>query len=170
MGNFLRHTRFLRDKKGFSIAELVIVMGLVGIITAIALAYNNTSNQTISLYTEQAKIAGILTRAKTLTLQRRSEGGDAAPCAYGVRFSASSYAIYAVSLLPDGTCNPVESGSDVENFTLSPGIAIQDSPERVVFEAPYLTAPLNGVITLEVSGSDLEVEIEVDAGGGITTR
>lgn len=165
----------MKKRSGFTVAEMVIVLGIASVIIAIALAYSSTTNRSIGLYTEQAKLAGVLSRAKSLALQRYSQGGDNPLCGTGVRFdSRTSYSLFLLGANPDGSCN-FESLSNmqvIDTFLLEEGVEFENMYGEVAFEPPYLKVYGAGTYVLEVSGSvpRMTADVTVNVGGGISTR
>src|SRR3989338_2210710 len=74
-----------RLRRAFSLVEVVVVIGITAILMAMSLGYNRNSERQIIIFSEQAKVAGIFERAKTLALTRYKKG-DTDFCGIGVYF------------------------------------------------------------------------------------
>lgn len=171
--------RKLSRKNGFSLVEMLIVVGIVIFLTGMVVAYSSSTGRKMMLYAEQAKVAGVLNRAKSLALQKYSVSGGASVCAFGVEFSLSgAYKIFQVAKESSGTCDVTKNYTDLDSFTLLSGVQFTSLPQgsdpalnnRIVFKAPYLTVYNAGNITLR-SGDfspPREVKIDVTSAGGIS--
>lgn len=72
--------------KGFTTIELLVVIATLSLLSSILILYSRTSEKQLILFKEQARIIGILYRAKSLSIA--TFGQMNAPCAYGVHFTA----------------------------------------------------------------------------------
>jgi len=167
----------MNRNEGFTLVETLVVIGILMILTTTLIAYTRSSGKQITLYTEQAKLIGVLNRAKSLALQRNMAE---TVCAYGVRFTGSdTYEIVEVpnvqvSGQPYTTCDETQAVSHGETFTMSAPIVISNSPGQITFEGPYIKV-LEGVektVELEVNGSSplLKAEVIVSIMGGVSTK
>jgi Tfp pilus assembly major pilin PilA len=162
---------------GFTLIEIVVVVGIVMVLSGMTLAYTRTNERQIALFTDQAKVVGALGRAKALTLQRYKQDPDASTCGYGAYFEAPDSGVHAVSIFADNDCDNNYNSSADEVFgsalPLDPRIMFTALPDEgvIVFRAPYLeVAPADGaVFILGVRGGSDFVGIEVTSGGAIST-
>lgn len=165
--------------EGFSLIETLVAMGIVVILSGIVLAYNHSSDQRIVLFTEQAKVAGVLNRAKALALERY-KGNNVSYCAFGVVFEASgSYSIVAVPAPASAAVPCIAGGSlpassdAIDSYTLDNRVSFTSLPPTggIFFEAPYLNTIQSGTIVLEVKNASpaAEASVEVTSGGSITS-
>ncbi len=72
------------SEKGFTLIEILVVVGIMSLLTGVLILYSRTGERQILLFREQAKIINVVLRAKNLALNTYIEQGS--PCAYGVHF------------------------------------------------------------------------------------
>jgi len=156
---------------GFSLIETLVTLTIVVIILGITLAYNRSSGEKIVLYTEQAKVIGVLNRAKGFALEKYKKNSILF-CAFGAQFYANgSYNLVGVETPNMGLC---ASGTviPIEEYFLDTRIKFTSFPpsNMVLFKAPYLETLNSGKITLEVVGSSsiAPAIIVVGIGGDIS--
>jgi len=166
----------LSGVEGFSLIEMLVSLGIVMILSGMVLAYNQSSIQKTVLFTEQAKVIGVLNRAKAFALERY-KGNSSSYCAFGVKFGpGTTYSILGVRTPSSGSCitGSVLSSSDtIESYALDRRVAFISLPPQgaIFFEAPYLSAVNSGTIVLELVNVSpvIQSSIEVTSGGGISS-
>lgn len=86
-------------RNGFTLLEMIIVVGITALLMGYILTYTSTSRNQIALHTEEARIAQTVARAKALSVATYNRPD--VPCGYGVRFlygetetDADSYSIF----------------------------------------------------------------------------
>lgn len=183
MLQFIIMRKIKNRRGGFSLAEMVVVIAIMGILTGILLVYNRSTEKYMMLYTERSKVIGVLNRAKTLALQKYKEEGIGGPrdyteeeiCAYGVRFiSDSEYELFYVKKkIEDVDCNIASSQSVKESIKLDSRIKFNTGTtmKYVAFEAPYLNVTTDGGqdIELQVPGSIPLMKAIINISGGSIT-
>lgn len=167
-----------RNEKGFTIVEMVVVIAIMGLISGIMVAYNRTSDEKIALFSDEAKVVGVLQRAKAFALEKR---GNA--CAFGVHFEEPATMIIFQDLPPveDPRCveenfnEQYDTGEAVEEISLDQRIGFTSLPgggssHDVVFIPPYLETSGAGTVEIGILGEATGSAgscIEIGTGGQI---
>ena len=171
----------LRD--GFTIVEMLIVISVMMIISAMLLGSARSNQTQIVLYTSQATVVGVLNKAKSLALAKWDPNKNPAlsACGFGVHFDVRNnlFILYQDSPTVSVACDNMGhdygyvSGEDkeIQIITLDSRIEFAGSPADIVFIAPYLKTNLNTkeTITLKVKDGIQTARAEVTPGGGITS-
>jgi len=133
---------FRRNKRGFTLFEIVIVMGIMAVLSSMMLGYSQRNSKQILLATTQAKLASIFARAKFLSIQSFFYVGDQSDdviCGHGVYVDVDDESVVIFQdLIPAGSL----CSDDPEEYTY-------DSGDRI------LTGELN---QLHLSGKEVEVK------------
>lgn len=74
------------NSSGFTILELLVVVGLSMFLMGTTIAYNRSLERHLILFQEQARVVGVIQKAKSLTLGAYGVVGQVI-CGYGVAFS-----------------------------------------------------------------------------------
>lgn len=77
------------NQKGFTIIELLVVLGIMAMLSSVAILYSRTGEQQIFLFKEQAKVVSAILRAKSLAIQTFAQTfaeTKVGVCGYGVHF------------------------------------------------------------------------------------
>ena len=117
----------IKNNSGFTLIEVVAVIGVLAVTSAILIANNRLNELQISLNTNIAGITSVINRAKSLTLQ--GAGADKNICGYGVNFAQGlnndpdTYTIYSYTDCVNWTKGEALSGQGGIN-TLSAGLRI----------------------------------------------
>lgn len=86
-------------KKGFTIVELLIIIGITVILLSTGFSfYNRASERQLILFREQNKLVSVLDKAKYLAISTFSQ--NQAPCGFGVHLDASNNTIIIFKELP----------------------------------------------------------------------
>lgn len=155
--------------RGFTLVEIAIVISITAILSAILLGYNRSSERQIFLYTDQAKVASFLNRAKAFALERRLTGPEEV-CAFGVHFTAPRQMTLFKDLCPANF--QYDNDEALETLLLDNRIEFVSFPTSTVFEPPYLTTRNYGNIIIRIVGttaSESQATILVGPGGEIST-
>lgn len=163
----------LKTKSGFTLVEMAVAAGIMIIASSIVIVFSQSGGNRLVLTTEQAKIAGALNRAKSLSLQRY-KSGEASICGFGFKFNdpIGTYAIFPVAR-SEFTNNCEEFQDNFEEFTLNRNVIFSSAPsgEYIIFESPYLTVKNPMVIQINLRDNEKETAgVEVTSGGTITLQ
>jgi prepilin-type N-terminal cleavage/methylation domain-containing protein len=168
--------RYFFSRLGFSLIEVIVVISITLFFMSMTIAYNRTSGSQTILFSEQAKVAGVLNRARSIVLSRRSL--DGAVCGVGVLFD-NSVSPNALALFSDVSCDGLTNDDDVlDTIVVNPSVKIL-SPvamgnNYVLFKTPYSDPALAGglsfplIIELQSIDRPGKVFVEVSLGGGVT--
>jgi len=138
---------------GFTLIEVLIVIAISAMLSAIVIGYSSTSRNEISVSVEAAKISQTIFQAKTLAIATYVNSSSS--CGYGVSFDYDSgtYSIFAyapsgISQCPDditlaardiSSDKRVPYSSSTWNMPVAKGVILQDQPdsvELVLFNPP----------------------------------
>ena len=164
--------------KGFTLIEMIVVIGISMILTAVLVVYSRSGERQIVLYTDQSRVVGILNRVKSLTLQTYKTEKNT--CAFGVHFEAPHKFIIFQDISASGDCDgsdnnlEYDDGPDekIEEFSLDNRlrfIGLTDGVHDIIFVPPYLEVIMPVIITIEIDDdSGLQAQIEIGPGGQVT--
>jgi len=165
---------------GFTLVETMVVIAITAILTSMSIGYTRTNEKRIVLYAEQAKIVGMLGRAKALALQgyNRTAGNRLGVC-YGVHFdflppTPETVSIYRADVAETGECGAYEESARIDTQTIDPRIEIVDvAVNDIAFKAPYVEVFQKGVslteslrVHLKIRSDMLSPVLRVEIGGG----
>lgn len=82
------------DNKGFTLIEILIVLGIMALLTTMAVIYTQAGQNQIALSIEESKVAQLILEARELSIATYSTNSRA--CAYGVYFDypSSTYSLF----------------------------------------------------------------------------
>jgi len=133
-------------RNGFTIVEILVVLGIVTILSGVALTANRTSKSQLALFKTEALLIGSINRAKALSQQRLDVQNI---CAFGIHFSSSGFLVFG-----DKIVNP---GTDIQCRNLDgvyTGNAIYDEGYDYIVDNPIVLD--SGVsFNLEIQGKDV---------------
>jgi len=170
-----------QNSRGFTLIELVVILGITTLLTAVLITYSRTGEKQIRLFRDQASAVNAILRAKSLAIQTQLNnpptGGKI--CGYGVHFEETRYIIFR-DLVTGMNCaisDQIYSGPDeifetkelaegnyFKDLVLSDILFIPPDP-RTVLNPPTLEAKL----TLGAREENLSVEILVNNFGQVST-
>lgn len=171
-----RLKRFL-SLTGFTLIEMLVILGVLSLLTTTLIFYSRTGERQILLFKEQARVFGLMTRAKSLALG--TYGDPEVPCGYGIHFDAPRTMIVFKDLASDCDASAHEYTGTIERIeeiTLDSRVYFDDlrvsdilfvPPDPKIFIVP--DAPLAS-ITIKTAGGESEATIELTAAGQISTR
>lgn len=150
----------------------MVVLGILGTLTAMAASFGAGSKERIVLISEQAKVAAILERAKALALQGYERDPAVPDVCYGVHFNKVDNAITTFKKGGcGGACDPT-GGQVILNQVLDRRLKFHGaSRENICFVPPYLKVIGAGNVVI-YAGNDASgaKEVVVGATGSITAK
>ena len=155
---------FNKSSGGFTLVELLIVVAISAMLSALAITYSSIGRNEVALSIDESKISQFIVQAKGLAIATYTSG--VGTCGYGVAIDPASqtYSIFAYH--PNGAppCPPVSSissiatGTEEQPYTsgtwrvpVSTGVRLQGPNDFVIlFYPPDPTVLLsNDGVTLE---------------------
>ncbi|MEK7555319.1 MAG: prepilin-type N-terminal cleavage/methylation domain-containing protein [Patescibacteria group bacterium] len=106
--------------KGFTLTEIIIVIGIITVLSLMAIVYSHTGERQITLFQEQMKVLNALSRAKSLSINTFNQPD--VPCGFGVHFDESdnSFRIFKEQASKQDCSNMDLKYTDaLENFDVS---------------------------------------------------
>ena len=173
-----RTPRKKRNRAGFSVIEMLIVVSIMGILAGTLLGFNRSSQKSVALATEQSRLMGILGRARSLALQRYTAGSNSYTCGIRVKLSGGTVSLVAVVRPKDSVVKECDNLSSavlteraIESSTLEEGITVASSTQ-IYFSSPYLKTDLSAplIIKLTAPGTTRTSQIEITPGGTIMPK
>lgn len=79
-------------RRGFSIIEMMVVLGILVLLTSLLVLYNRSGERQLLVLREKARLVGTLLRAKSLAINTFVE--DEPACGYGVHIDPPRYFIF----------------------------------------------------------------------------
>lgn len=166
-------------RNGFTLIETLIVAGIALFLSGILLTYNRSTDSQVVLAAEQARVAGVLFRAKSFALQRSIREGSVMPCGFGILFESPRTITLFQDLPPAGSdCSAsnatYDAGEEVEELILNPRVEMHSfngaplTRTSVFFRSPYLETNGAGTIAIRLGGTTEERTVVVSEGGGIS--
>jgi len=143
--------------RGFTLVEILVVVAVSAIVLGSFISYNSASRAQIALSVEQAKIAQLILRAKSLAISSYSSNpsgrcGYGFSVDYGVNYAGRSYSLNRYDVSDNTVCDAIytgQSGYDfnnlilvqLEKYSLDSNLKFQasgesDELEDVIFIAP----------------------------------
>jgi prepilin-type N-terminal cleavage/methylation domain-containing protein len=140
----------MRNRNGFTLVEILVVLGISALLSGMAIAYSNVSRNATALTVEEAKISQFILRAKSLAIATYGgtfTSGSPVFCGYGVTFNLGAtpqtYSIFAYSPVTAPTACP--TGSSISSIS---------SAQEIQYSSGSWHVPLtNGVRLLSQADS-----------------
>ncbi len=156
----------LKAASGFTLVELLVTVGVTALLASYMVLYGSVSRQQVALSIETAKLAQVISRAKSLSISTFS-GGPASLCGYGVHFDYGSqqYSLGNYELEPD--CYSVYRGevpglgaySPLETYNMTPEVSIRNASSNSMTDVifippdPKVVTNIEGVVSSRAAGA-----------------
>ena len=178
----------LHDRRAFTLIELLVTISITALLASYMILYGSASRQQITLSIEAAKLAQVVSRAKSLSTSGFSQVSP--PCGYGVEvdYVAQKYFLLTYQILPD--CKSVYSGGAItlgastvlQNYSLASQVQLANSAgdalTDVIFVPPdprvvtnisgALSTSTSGAFYLKTADGTVTKTVKVNAGGQIS--
>lgn len=120
-------------RRGFTLIELLVVVVITTALSSFLILYNHTSRQQIALSVDEAKLAQVIFRAKSLALSSYREPSSDI-CGYGVHidYGAGKYALFSYTKQAGVECEDITS----IDFALEQQMSLFSLNKELVFLSP----------------------------------
>ena len=174
--------KILKNEKGFTILEMLVVISIMALLSALLILYSRTGENQVILFREQSRLITALNRAKSLSVQLYN--APETPCAFGVHFSQNSFLIFR-DLAPDclNASHTYNDPSEIfENYQLSPKVRFRSldpllTLSDIVFIPPDPKTIIDddsnkseATVILETLDGNASVNVKVNNAGQITNQ
>ncbi|MDO9231357.1 MAG: prepilin-type N-terminal cleavage/methylation domain-containing protein [bacterium] len=155
-------------KKGFTLLELMVIIGIIGIMTGVGLVSLSPAKKHYALKSAQDEVTAAIKLAQSYALQGKMPSSGDIACAYGFYLvNDSTYQIfYYKKNTTDGSCGTTEN--KVEENTLKNAVTAHSPQSRVYFMIPSGQMNLNYSVYFDYAGVNTTSNVIVDSGGLVT--
>lgn len=129
--------RAFKTRNGTSLIEVMVAIGITALLGSMVISYSSGGRKQIILYTETAKLAQIVLKAKAQSVLLYYNP-DQPICGYGVKINADGgfYALYRHVLGAGENCDSIDGISDenykeLERFDLPSGVSFEKKSELI---------------------------------------
>jgi len=138
------------NQSAFTLAEVLVVIFIVGIIGVITLANYQAGSRKSDLATEAQKMASIFKRAQNMALTGYKRSGSLTDYGYGIYIATPLTATYKLFIDQGTTAYRWDTGSSdesIQDFSLASNIEIVSADcTDLVFKRPYGEVYCDGVL------------------------
>lgn len=176
--------RSLQRVAGFTLTELIVVVGVMTLLLAVGVGYTQRGGKQIVLFRDHAQLTQQILRARSFATQKLRPEQETV-CGYGLSIlSPNEYALFKD--LPQGGACPgngvmADNGEMIERFELDPAVSIFEyNHEQFVFSprdgfvyfgmTRALPSQDPAYITLEMDGTGQRLTINVNYIGQVYTE
>jgi prepilin-type N-terminal cleavage/methylation domain-containing protein len=174
-----------KNKSGFTLVEMLIVVGIMALLSAMTLVSNRSSADQLRLFKDEATVVGVLNRAKALAAEKFNDNPDS--CAFGVHFESNSrnFTLFQdLNTTASDFCKEFggqfnsnflyDAGESIQAFSLEPGLVFDiGSAVDVLFVPPELTVTSTASLPFDIvirDGSGAAKTIVVNETGQINAE
>src|SRR5206468_841965 len=99
---------------GFTILEILVVIGITLMISALAITYKSQSQRQVSLYVETQRVVELILRAKSLAVSTYKDPNTVSDptlvaCGYGIdiNYASNTYSLFSYKIPTGGNCSAI---------------------------------------------------------------
>jgi len=115
----------IRDQCGYTLIELIVVVGIVMLLLGVGVGYTQKGGKQIVLFRDHAKLTQEILRARSFATQKLRPGQQTI-CGYGISIDVGNSQYTLFKDLPGGGGCPgngaIDNGEVVETFTLDKAV------------------------------------------------
>lgn len=115
----------LRTRPGFTITEVMVVIGVLMLLLSVGVGYTQKGGKQITLFREHAQLTQQILRVRSFATQKLRPENETI-CGYGISIiDSNQYAVFKD--LPSGGCpgnGIMDEGEELESFTLDKAVDI----------------------------------------------
>jgi len=140
---------------GFTLIEMLVVIGVIGVLTAILIGYSRQSSRNLALTSSQAKALSLFSRAKFLSIETFFDQLDNPPddlriCAYGVHVDQETGEIFIFQdRVEEDPIDEDECSSSNNVFDSDDDVALSSELDYMKLDDRILEIRENPATTLE---------------------
>lgn len=127
------------NEKGFTLIELIVVIGILSVLSASLITYSRDGEKQIIFFKEQSVLVASVFRAKNLAISTYGRNG-ADSCGYGIHFSSPQEIIIFNDKASNGDCSGAGgysgSAEDIDKVKIDSRVRIAGSPRDFIFVPP----------------------------------
>lgn len=142
-------------RRGFSIIEMMVVLGILVLLTSLLVLYNRSGERQLLALREKARLIGTLLRAKSLAINTFVE--DEPACGYGVHIDPPRYFIFRDRAIDCRTSDRIYTAASDDILTdteivVPTGVSFSTvGASDIVFVPPDPRVFLNGGTAIETA-------------------
>ncbi len=140
-------------RNGFTLLEILIVISITIMISALAISYTSSTQQQIGLYVEVQKLSALILRAKSLAVSTYNDpqaagASNVVICGYGIaiNYPSNRYSLFFYKVPPGQNCG------NITTIKHDPDGAPPEGPTEIELLSSHDVAP--GVILLDENHRD----------------
>jgi len=167
-------------RAGFTFYEVMVSVGVMLVLSALAVTYSTSTREQILIFREQAAVVSMLSRARGLAAKGYTAGSNII-CAYGVHFDETDGEIIVFGDFGDSAadCTDVnyayDAGEELKEYTLHPKVSMSADASDIVFIPPDIEMKADGgavsfPVSIKLSAGGKSADVSVAASGQITTN